>query len=643
MLLTRNIQLAVVAAVFGTLLLTYWITQPALTGPFVFDDYPNLQNLARIGGSFDPTRMADYLQAFTGNPGRPLSALSFLIDDYAWPSDPAAFKRTNLLLHLLAGLVVLGAVRSLARPVCGERSATIAAALTAAAWLLHPMQLSTSMLVVQRMTQLMTLASLAGIWWFSSYLQGAALTWQRSITLLSVAGMATLVAFLCKENGALVPVYLLACLATALASEIADAPRGPRNLLLAGLALPALAIVAYLIVSPLRYEPDGIRDFTPIERLMTQPRILIDYLFKIAAPRLTGTGLFHDDVVASRGLFDPVSTAAAIVVCLGLIISAIGLRTRFPLLSFAVLWFFGGHLLESTTLQLELYFEHRNYLPMVGPLAATAVGLARLQTRASAGLWIAAGSWLLFIALLTYAQAQVWGSQTLLAGVWAAENPASVRAIEFRMKDLSESGRYREAAQLLAASRSVTPKAERLGLHEVLLECYAGSLRAATVDRAIESHRTLGFNRSSLEATSILRTHAESARCGAGLPPEKWEALVAALLANPAYNRNDEVAAYLLAERASFRIRRGALVPGFRDLDASYRRSPSVDLSQQATVVLLTLGQCDAARHWHDRWKEALPGGFDGWALRMASSPAQTQLMANIQKCKSQAASRQDD
>jgi len=39
-----------------------------------------------------------------------------------------------------------------------------------------------------------------------------------------------------------------------------------------------------------------------------------------------------------------------------------------PIVAFGVLFFLGGHLLESTILPLEIAHEHRNYLPMYGIL-----------------------------------------------------------------------------------------------------------------------------------------------------------------------------------------------------------------------------------------------------------------------------------
>src|SRR5688572_21721234 len=91
-----------------TLLLAGATLWPALGGPFLFDDLGNLERLAIVGGELDWDHVRDYLASFPGAVGRPLAALSFLLNDLGWPSDPWSFKLTNLLLHLLNGVLVFG-------------------------------------------------------------------------------------------------------------------------------------------------------------------------------------------------------------------------------------------------------------------------------------------------------------------------------------------------------------------------------------------------------------------------------------------------------------------------------------------------------------------------------------------------------
>ncbi len=54
------------------------------------------------------------------------------------------------------------------------------------------------------------------------------------------------------------------------------------------------------------------RDFTLTERLLTQARILWDYIGQLLWPELDRLGVFHDDYPLSTGLFMPRVTALAV-------------------------------------------------------------------------------------------------------------------------------------------------------------------------------------------------------------------------------------------------------------------------------------------------------------------------------------------
>src|SRR5690606_35099989 len=117
------IALGLAAALITTLLVSW----PALNGPFLFDDIPNLEQLATLGGHLDWESLANFAAQYRSQPGRPLSMLSFVLNDSTWPTNPWSFKYTNLMLHLFGGVLVFGFGRSLAG-LCVEakRSALVA-------------------------------------------------------------------------------------------------------------------------------------------------------------------------------------------------------------------------------------------------------------------------------------------------------------------------------------------------------------------------------------------------------------------------------------------------------------------------------------------------------------------------------------
>lgn len=90
-----------------------------------------------------------------------------------------------------------------------------------------------------------------------------------------------------------------------------------------------------------------------------------------------------------------------------------------------------GHLLESTFVPLEIYFEHRNYVPSVGMailLVVCAYELSRY--RKVLGIFLAL-VYLLLLSSVAHFQAKTWSSEGELVSFWQEKGGASVRAIQY--------------------------------------------------------------------------------------------------------------------------------------------------------------------------------------------------------------------
>ncbi len=118
------------------------------------------------------------------------------------------------------------------------------------------------------------------------------------------------------------------------------------------------------------------RSFSMYERLLTQPSVILFYLSQIFYPIAERFSLEHD-FVKSTSLFTPWTTFPAIIIVLSLIIFAFWRITKNPLLAFAILFYFGNHVIESSVLPLEMVFEHRNYLPSLFLFVPIAIGLKK--------------------------------------------------------------------------------------------------------------------------------------------------------------------------------------------------------------------------------------------------------------------------
>jgi len=464
------------ALVFAMLLVfTWWVYQPALSGPFLLDDYDNLGALA--GGVDDVGGVVNYLSHGNAGPlGRPISKLSFLLNDNAWPSTADTFKRTNLLIHLMVGVFIFATFRLVFRQLMMGKNAAWLALGVAAIFLLHPIQVSTVMYVVQRMTQLASLFVMVGVF-FHCYLR---LKFPEpnagQLLLMAVsAGFFTLLAAFSKEMGALLPVYLLVIESTILG-------RAKRSRLFCWwlrlvLWLPSIAIAGYLCYLPRWIPSYKSRDFSLGERLLTEPIVLLEYLLRIANSRVHGLGLFHDDYVVYTRISDPQVFLSLFAVIASIVLSVV-FRKRAPLIAFGVLWFFAGHLIESTTVSLELYFEHRNYLPIIGPvvvLAALVVGLLRRVSeywRFLSGI-LAAGV-LLITGFSTAGYASEWRSFDVLAPIWSSEHPDSPRAQRTYAQLLASKGMYSAALFELDAAHERFPNDVSIPLMSIAFSCLGG-------------------------------------------------------------------------------------------------------------------------------------------------------------------------
>ena len=516
------------------------VLSPGLDGGFLFDDYVNLNALGDYGGVRDWPTLGLYLTSALGDPlGRPLSKLSFLLNATNWPAAPQPFLLTNILLHLCNGLLLtrvlymLGLERRLDRP-----HAARAALVGANIWVLHPFFLSTTLYVVQREAMLGAMFTLLGMW---AWLAGrrcleAGLT-RRGLALLGLGALGcTALAALCKANGLLLPLLLLVAEATVLRRS----GRGDRVLKRAR-ALLLVVPVALLALALLVSIPDFIekaardRPWSIAQRLLTEPRVLVDYLTMLLLPHPVSHGVFHDDFAASTGLFDPWSTAPCLLLVTIAIASAWRARARWPALSFAVLFFFAAHAMESSFIPLELYFEHRNYLPAMMIFWPCALWLARPRAALPRARLLAAALVLAGLAADSYIGARIWGHPQQLALAWADRNPDSARAQAYAAQYEVFAGNYVAAQRRLTAALGAHPDETQLAFNLVEAQCAAGAVATATIAQA--RHAAEVDNKAAALDFVWLRASVERARAAtcAGFTLDDVASILDAVRRNPRF------------------------------------------------------------------------------------------------------------
>jgi len=250
------------------------------------------------------------------------------------------------------------------------------------------------------------------------------------------------------------------------------------------LGVPTLMFGGYLLtcLGPLLAGEPGIRDFTPGERLLTEGRILWDYIGHLFLPRPYPGGLFNDDIRISRGIFTPWTTALAWTGWLVLAVWAWRARFRHPALALAILFFLTGHALESSFLQLELYYEHRSYLPAALGGFPLAVWWMQARIRRSTR-WAAALGVLTILAVMTSMRADLWGRPFFQALKWAQIHPQSARAQHYLAERWLETGNLGEAERLNRKSKAAAPTSLLPYAQSIALACQQGKPANQTIRR----------------------------------------------------------------------------------------------------------------------------------------------------------------
>jgi len=505
------------------------VYQPALDGPFMLDDFDNLGVMA---GGVTVENVDDYLSQGNAGPlGRPISKLSFLIDDNAWPSEPANFKRTNLYIHLCIGVFVFILFRKLLRLFFSRKESDWMALFVMAVFILHPLQVSTVMYVVQRMTQLASLFTLIGLagycWWRSKY--AGSLGRVRALIPISVFMLSCgLLAAFSKESGVLLTLYVSVIELTVFSKL--NATKLFRIWRASTIYLSSLGLIAYIAYWPRWMVSYSGRDYSIFDRLATQPIVLFDYLSSILNMGVAGLGLFHDDYVVRTSFTDPMVLAAVFAIVV-MILLAFLFRRTYPLVSLGVLWFFAGHALESTTVNLELYFEHRNYLALLGPVLVVMIGVYSCFKNYFSDLTKIAPVFAVIVVAIcgmsTSGYAGDWSSLRRIVPIWAVEHPESPRAQRTYAQLLASIDMPESGMDTLDDSYKKFPYDLSMPIMSIDIACTFGLRQRydlAELAGQVHDHRLTDGLRPALKS---LFTHIQDSSCGD--QTDKLHKLVAAI------------------------------------------------------------------------------------------------------------------
>ncbi|PPU13348.1 hypothetical protein XacyCFBP2565_14910 [Xanthomonas arboricola pv. corylina] len=423
----------------GMTLLTAILYWPGLNGPFLMDDQQHLL----LVQSWHQGQIGFWdMAAGNGNwlLHRSLAMASLALNVAIGGDSSTSLKLGNLLGHLLCAWIAYVLFRRLLardRNLAGH--AGLIAALICSLWLLHPINVSTVLYVVQRMSEIAAIFPLLGVALYATIrnrmLAGRLKATQALVLLFLGIPLLTLLGIQGKQSAV---VLIGLCLVVELGwfQEPRDWPWVLKSFYLVFVAVPLLALplVLHHYWQPL--EAAMLEwGMTPTERLLTEPRVLWQYLRMLVAPYSPAMGIYNDDIAISSSLLSPVSTLLSVAGLILISVVAWRVRKRLPATFVGWFWFLVAHSVEASIVPIELYYEHRNYLPQFGLwLMLIDLAAAALRHLDKSGMkvrmlgWTLAGGFIMVLSIQTWQRVMVWQTSLGISLTAIETHPNSARA-----------------------------------------------------------------------------------------------------------------------------------------------------------------------------------------------------------------------
>lgn len=388
---------------------------------------------------------------------RKVAYLTFLFNQRIGPFSPSNFRLFNIILHFLNSVLIYalayktilllpdGAGDAAGKGGNRKNMAFLVAVVSSAVFALHPLNTNAVTYIVQRM------AALAAFFVLLSLLSYIAASRSpnraRSAFLYCLSAICILAGIFSKENAVMaVPLILLYDFIFLSRSD--RKLFGRKVLVVLAVSMASVGIAGYYLGFYSRLaeltrifvnfnKPLPVMNWmaldvywTPLQHVLTEFRVVSRYIFLILVPLPRFLVFDWWGYPVSNGITDPATTLFSMLFILSLLVLAIWKIKRLPLLSFGILWYFIAISLESfLALGSDLYFEHRNYLPLAGlviGISGQILASFRPKEKVVLGgvvaLCLALGS-------LTYARNFVWKDSVSLWSDTVQKDPSNIRAV----------------------------------------------------------------------------------------------------------------------------------------------------------------------------------------------------------------------
>lgn len=399
---------------------------------------------------------------------RKVTYVTFLVNQFLTPLSAAGFRVFNILLHIVNTILVYiiafkttllylhkhGSTSERSKRKgrvllsVNENRAYAVAFLSGIIFGLHPININAVTYIVQRMAALSAFFSfLSLLCYIRAHQSGEGF---KKLLFYGLSGVFIITGILSKENAIMIiPLILLYDYVFLSGLNLKTFLRKVSLFLIVGIV--SAGIVSYLLklhyafidlvsffvdlnkpLSPKGWMAVDVY-WTPLQHFLTEFRVVSRYLFLIFAP-LPGFLVFDWwGYPLSKSLLMPVTTLISFIFLLSLSVFSILRMRKVPLLSFGILWYIIAISLESFfALGADLYFEHRNYLPVSG-LFIGIIGQLILSLKIDIEkrkLWIIAGVVGLILGSLTFVRNLAWKDSITLWKDTLEKVPYNIRALK---------------------------------------------------------------------------------------------------------------------------------------------------------------------------------------------------------------------
>jgi protein O-mannosyl-transferase len=424
---------------------------------------------------------------------RKIAYLTFQLNRAIAPFTPAYFRLFNIFLHFLNSfLVYILAYRTLrltfrnpevqlsnrrsthvTQPDAGasDNLMYFAAFFSGLVFALHPLNINAVAYIVQRMASLAAFFVILSVLCYSYAYHASKRS--TSWSLYALSGLFILLGIFSKEN-AVMAVPLIMLYDYVFLSRFRGRIFVRRILFISVISVFSIGVASLFIGLPHAFmEVAGIFAhpnqplstsgrkawmavdvyWTPLQHILTECRVVSRYMLLILLPLPRFLVFDWWGFPVSAGLLSPITTLFSVTWLLALLIFPVRKLKRYPLLCFGVLWYLIAISLESfAAVGADLYFEHRNYLPLVGLVIGICGQLAfSLQGKIGGKKLIAVALVVCgALGIMTYSRNFVWHDSVTLWTDTLKKCPDNMRAMMslgnsyLKASDVRDAGRYYE-------------------------------------------------------------------------------------------------------------------------------------------------------------------------------------------------------